>query len=534
MNYNIKLLDCTLRDGGFVNDWNFGNGTFNAMFTRLKQARIDIIEIGFIDARRNFDPNRTIQPSVKDMDRIFKNKSQSASMVVGMIDYGTCPIDNISDKSDSFIDGIRVIFKKKDIEKALEFCKKIKEKGYKVFIQPVSITSYSNWEMLELVKRVNEIQPYAFSIVDTYGLMHKEKLFKFFYLIDGCLDESVCMGFHSHNNFQLAYSNSIELLSIDTERGLILDSSCYGMGKSAGNACTELFIPYLNEHCKKNYDINPVLEIIDTNIMPIYQQHFWGYSLKYFLAASNDCHPNYVKYLLEKKTLKVQDINYFLSKIEESHKLSFNEEYAENLYLDLQKQFVDDKDTLKQLAEQWRGKKILIMAPGMSLKNEQTKILEFINESNPVIVSMNFYTTQYNLDYIFISNSKRYNQLVDMGKKINEDQKLVITSNVNDYYTKADYVLNYNDLVNCVDEVSDTSVLMFLKLLTNIGINDVYIAGFDGFSVDGIQNYFERDFMFEANMEKYEKKNKAISTVLRQMNDIRIHFITKTCYEIGE
>ena len=118
----IKLLDCTLRDGGYINDWNFGHDTIVSVFEHLVDAGVDIIEVGFIDERRPFDMDRSIMPDTKSVDKIFTDLDKKGSMVVGMIDYGTCSIDKISPCSESFLDGIRVIFKKHLREEAMAFC----------------------------------------------------------------------------------------------------------------------------------------------------------------------------------------------------------------------------------------------------------------------------------------------------------------------------------------------------------------------------------------------------------------------------
>ena len=172
----INLLDCTLRDGGYVNDWNFGHSVITGTYKRLDAAGVEYIEVGFLDDRRPFDINRSIVPNTKGYDIIFEHVEKKQAIPVAMIDFGTCSIENIEDCEHSFIDGIRVIFKKEKIEQALPFCKQIKEKGYRLFIQAISITAYSDMELLEYVQKINEIKPYAFSIVDTYGLLDKRKL----------------------------------------------------------------------------------------------------------------------------------------------------------------------------------------------------------------------------------------------------------------------------------------------------------------------------------------------------------------------
>lgn len=209
----LKLLDCTLRDGGFVNDWNFGHDNIVNIFERMISSHVDVLEIGFLDERQPFDYNRTMMPDTKSADHIYQKLYKGNTMIVAMIDYGTCGVENLSPCAESFIDGIRVIFKKHMMREALSYCKQIQELGYKVFVQAVSITDYSDREALDLIELVNAMNPYALSIVDTYGLLHQENLMHYFEILNHNLNSEIAIGYHSHNNFQLAYSNSIEILS---------------------------------------------------------------------------------------------------------------------------------------------------------------------------------------------------------------------------------------------------------------------------------------------------------------------------------
>ena len=134
MTGHIRLLDCTLRDGGYVNNWNFGNGTMICIYDRLTSAGVDIIEIGFLDDRNDFNNNRSIQPNTQSFKKVFTNANPKKSMVLAMIDYGTCSIDNIEDKEKTILDGIRVIFKIENMYKAADFGKQLIDKGYKVFL----------------------------------------------------------------------------------------------------------------------------------------------------------------------------------------------------------------------------------------------------------------------------------------------------------------------------------------------------------------------------------------------------------------
>ena len=148
---NIRLLDCTLRDGGYLNDWEFGQNHLISIYERLVDSGVEIIEVGFLDNRRPFDMSRSIMPDTESANQIWSCTTKKPPMVVGMIDYGTCKIEDLQPCDESFLDGIRVIFKKHLMHEAMEFCAQVKALGYKVFSQLVSITSYTDDELLVLV-----------------------------------------------------------------------------------------------------------------------------------------------------------------------------------------------------------------------------------------------------------------------------------------------------------------------------------------------------------------------------------------------
>ena len=331
----IQLLDCTLRDGGFCNDWRFGKAHLEGIFQGLAQSGVDVIEVGFLDARYPFDNDRSITPDTEGIKKIYGSLERGPATVVGMIDYGTCPLKGIASREHSPLDGIRVIFKKPQRMEALQFCAALKALGYLVFVQPVSVTDYSDEELYDLALHVNDLSPHAVSVVDTYGLLHEEELMHYFDIWHRTLDVHISLGYHAHNNLSLAYSNCISVLkkaaSLHSSRTLILDASLAGMGKSAGNAPLELLALYLNRYEKKNYDIGTILSLIDRHIAPFYTVPSWGYSTFYFLAAATECHPNYVAYLKEHH-FDSAAIYRLLRRIPKEKRLAFDRAYIEALY----------------------------------------------------------------------------------------------------------------------------------------------------------------------------------------------------------
>ncbi|MEG1301013.1 MAG: aldolase catalytic domain-containing protein [Erysipelotrichaceae bacterium] len=528
---NIKLLDCTLRDGGYINDWEFGHFNLVRIFERLVSSGVEVIELGFLDDRRNFDVNRSIFPTTNDVAKIYGSVDKKNAITLGMIDYGTCAIENLQPASESYLDGIRVIFKKHLRKEAMAYCKEVKDLGYKVFTQAVSITSYDDEELLDLIRLVNEVKPYALSMVDTYGLLYKENMMHIFEVINSNLDESIGIGYHAHNNFQLGFSNVMEVLRQKVTRQIIVDGTLYGMGKSAGNAPLELIAMNLNEMYGKDYDISQILEAIDCNIMKIYEKHYWGYNLFYFLASSNHCHPNYVKDLMEKHTLSIKSVNEILERIEEEKKLMYDGKYLEDLYFEYQKNECNDSISLQQLKKELENKNVLILGPGKTISTDKEKISNYIKNNTPIVISINFIPENLDVDYLFVTNPRRYNRIMkgilkDKAKNI----KLIATSNVTPTEGSFDYTLNNEALLNKNEAILDNSYIMLLKVLMKVEVKSIICAGLDGYSKI-TDNYADTDMEYWFTRRDADSLNDSVKLFINEIsNTINIEFLTDSFY----
>lgn len=298
---NIKILDCTLRDGGYVNNWHFGRKAIETMLFNFSKSNTDIVECGFL-TNKPYDPDYSLYNSVEQLNELVSSDSSMNTMYVAMIAIGEREINPVllSEADSTVLDGIRLTFHPNEIDLAFEWAEIIKSKGYKLFMQPVGTTNYTDKQFLDLLERINKLEPYAFYIVDTLGVMYEKDLIRQVFLVDNNLKPSISLGYHSHNNFQLAFSNAQALSQYNTKRNIIIDCSANGMGRGAGNLCSELFMDYLNRTFSKNYDVLPVLEIVDRYLIPISLSNPWGYNSAYFLSAANNCHPNYSSYLMAK------------------------------------------------------------------------------------------------------------------------------------------------------------------------------------------------------------------------------------------
>lgn len=520
----VYLLDCTLRDGGYVNDWRFGKDTIKGFGRKIAKTGIEMFEVGFLKGD-SFDEDRAVFPDFESLKSMIQPKDKKM-LYVGMLDMSApLPMERIPRYDGSSVDIIRVIFKKNKIDEAYEYCKAIQELGYQISVNFVGTDMYSDVEFVEGIKKFNELNPYAMAIVDSFGLIKRKHFLRLVYLADNNMAPGVALGYHAHNNLQQAFGNAESLVEMNLKRNLIIDACVFGMGRGAGNLNLELFAEYMNENYDTNYKIEPMLEIMDEYLNDIYQKRFWGYSLPFYLSASTGCHPNYAIYLAEKDTLPVKAFNELLCSIPKEKKGKFSKEDAEHFYREYQENYVDDKETLGKLSSEFGNRDILILAPGKSLMERKDLIQTYIKNENPIVIALNFTAVGFEPDYIFSSNMRRYAKI--QGKT---SAKCITTSNMKDCKV-TDYIVNFSSYASKKPEIIDNSGLMVLKLLVALGIKKVYIAGMDGYSAQHSINYYESNLEYDFS-NVAEKRNQLISEEMKDINKVlQLEFLTPTAYE---
>lgn len=526
---STQILDCTLRDGGYINDWRFGKKTIVSILEKLEKANIDIIECGFL-TRMVKDEACSLFNDIAQIEKVLPRQERTA-MYVAMIAIGEKELhpSELAPFDGKSLEGIRLTFHKGEIDQAMEWARIIQEKGYKVFMQPVGTGFYTDMELLQLVEKMNQLQPYAFYIVDTLGSMYRNEVSHRFYLIDENMRPEIHLGFHGHNNLQLAFSNAQVLGKIQTKRTLILDSSVNGMGRGAGNLPTELITQYINKNIASRYDVTMVMDIYDEYISVIRKKFEWGYSVPYHIAASNVCHPNYASYLINKQTLTMKDIEKIIQSIPEKYKILYDQSLIEELYVRYQSRNIDDSAAVQEISGWLSGRKILLLAPGKSLVSHYDSILRFVEEEHPFVISVNFADTRYPIDACFVSNHKRMDTI---GREIRRmgGLRTILTSNIAG--GGGCVYVNYACYTNGDDMVSDNAGLMLLSLLKRCGAHTVYLAGFDGFHHRHGGNYYSEELNSQEDEGQVREKRKRIRKQLQELSaEMEITFITPSVYK---
>lgn len=271
----IKVLDCTLRDGAYVVNGDFGEERINGIVETLNSAGIDIVECGWL---KDFEHKK---------DCVFFDDAQILDKNSAlMFDYGKYNLDKLTKGCGI----IRIAFYKNDLDRISFAAEEVKDKGYKVFLQASNTIEYTDFELEKLCKRANYIGADSLYIVDSFGSMFPEDLDRIISIYDSCAGKNLEIGFHSHNNIQLSLALSIQFIN-RLQRNIIVDSSLCGIGRGAGNTQTELLIEYLNKQGYK-YNTDILWDGIKKHIEPLYEKYSWKYTPERAYRGIKGLHPN--------------------------------------------------------------------------------------------------------------------------------------------------------------------------------------------------------------------------------------------------
>lgn len=314
----VITLDCTLRDGGYINNWRFSKDFINEYINTMENLNIDYVEVGFINKTNKYKEDLVGNLRLLNEEELFLFQNKKFKTAI-MGDYEDINLEILKKKIN--IDLVRIAFHKKDLVNALNVCKEIKDLGYSVSVNAMAITNYENDDLNYLFKFINDYKLDIIYIADSYGSLNQKKIKEYYNLFSKNL-ETTSIGFHLHNNMNNAFSN-FEYLNnsvLNNQKNTIfIDSTLFGMGRGAGNLQTELVFINLNEDT--NIDILIKLFIfIHEYIKPIYNRYdnSWGYELDYLLSGYLKMHPNFVVKLRE-LNISMKNRFFLIKKIKEKY-----------------------------------------------------------------------------------------------------------------------------------------------------------------------------------------------------------------------
>ncbi|MGN0974771.1 MAG: aldolase catalytic domain-containing protein [Gemmiger sp.] len=515
---DMKLLDCTLRDGGYVNDWNWGFGCARDVIAALTRAGTDVVEVGFLRNVAGYNPAVTVCNTIEELNRL-PPANPRGTMYSGMAMRSNYDIAKLSEYSGSGIELIRITAHDYDIAEGMDFAREVKARGYKLSINPINIMGYDDRRLLWILDQVNAIHPWQFSIVDTFGSMRRRDLERIVSLVDHNLAPDIRVGLHLHENMSLSFCLAQEFLDRHMARDVTVDASLMGMGRIPGNLPIELVADYMNETCGKHYDIDELMDAIQDHIAPLKGQPEWGYTPAYFLSARYNLHRNYAEHYLSKGDLTNRDINHILSGLDRSKATAFDKAYADSLYEQYRSRRVDDAGAMAQLQTAFAGKTVLVLAPGASLAGEAGQsAVRAARTPGVYTVSANFVPEFLTPDYAFFTNARRYEKVERFPCPV------IAASNLR--AGEGACTVNYDRLAGAFDQ-GGNSVVMLLRLLSACGAKEVLLAGADGYR-EGAAAYVDNSL--HTHTARGPAFNHAMAQAIRSAG-LPVRFVTPSEYE---
>ena len=284
---NIKVLDCTIRDGGLINNHYFEDNFVREVYKAVSFSGVDYMEIGYRNSKSILSANEFGKWKFSEESDIKKaiDGIESKTKISVMVDIGRVEKKDILPCKDSVIDMMRVATYVKDIDKAIDLVNYISEQGYETTINIMAISKALDNELNEALDQIEkQTKVLAVYIVDSFGSLYSESAQ---YLVNKYKKylKTKEIGMHAHNNQQLGYANTIQ--------GIIdgcnfVDATIFGIGRAAGNCPLELLIGFLKN---PKFNIRPILDVISKEFLPLREKIEWGYIIPYAITGMFNEHP---------------------------------------------------------------------------------------------------------------------------------------------------------------------------------------------------------------------------------------------------
>ena len=515
----FKILDCTIRDGGYVTNWRFDKTLVREVYRALSKSGLDYVEIGYRGTERHFDPERfgawrfSTEEDVRDVV-----SNINGARIALMADYGRIEPEDFREAADSVVDMVRVAVHRDKLMGAARLVEAIKARGYEVALNAMGYTGYSEGERRLLVDLLKGSGVDYVYVADSYGALFPGQ-------IRGVLEPlleapGVKVGFHPHNSLQMAFANTIEAINCGVH---IIDSTIYGMGRAAGNLPTEIIITYLEDQRGDKNNSIPILNLIDKYFLPLHDEHRWGYQLPYMLSGMFQCHPDYARHLIEYKEYTVEDMWKTMDYVRRKNPAGFSKELLTEVINEgiighagaprgeyvvagpmPRAGAVEAAPRQVPYRDRHRGRDFLILANGPTLRTHRGKIERFIERFDPVILGANFLGGLFVPHYHAFNNKRRFTSYADT---VADASRLLVGPNIPEEtvreYTDRDFErLHYVDVLDAAFDIKDgvittncrTVSVLLLGVAIVMGAKRIFAAGMDGYA--GASNhhfYRERD-----------------------------------------
>lgn len=513
------LLDCTLRDGAYIVDSKFGDSAIRGIICQMEKSGSEIIECGWLKNNEH-EKGSSFYHVPSDLEQYLSGKKKNVIYTV-MIDWDRYDLNYLPENDGRSIDAIRVVFPHGKHKEGTEVGRQIAQQGYRVFFQAANTMAYSNEELEDLAATINDSPAVSLSVVDTFGAMYEEDLERVASVLHQHLKPEVALGFHSHNNQQLSFALSQHFIRMfkDSDRQTIIDASLCGMGRGAGNATTELVASYMNRKCDCHYDMDAIMDAIDIYMGYFQERYEWGYSTPYFISGLYCCHVNNIAYLLNNHRANAKDMRLIIESMDPEDRKKYDYDLLEEKYLRIVGRYVDDRKSSEILKTALNGRDVLLIAPGRSVIKEKEKINAFIQNREPIIIGVNAMISDYDYDYVFYVNPARYEYARTTSNERFDSAKRIVLSNIKTKPEGNELIISFEHAAKRGWEHFDNAVICCLRMLDWLGIEKVYLAGFDGFKHVYNESYADPQLPSLKTDNKWDELNEEIKEMFCEFRE---------------
>lgn len=422
----LKILDCTIRDGGHLNKWHFSHACVKASYFAALKSGIDYFEIGYRCPQTVTGLGEFGYCTDQFLFSLF-NASEKCKLTV-MIDagksdtslFGPCTPERTPVKA------VRVAAYPYELAKAFELLEDLKEKGYEVFLNLMASSELTAEHLDQLRNWRGRNMLEAATFADSFGSFIPSDIPGHVATLRGLGFSSI--GFHPHNNLQMAFANTLRAI----EEGVsVVDASIFGMGRGSGNLPIEVLVGYLEKQGGSNYNTVPYLDVIERFYLDLFSELNWGYKIQSLMGGLKNIHPYYIDDLFRRKNYTVDEIWNALDIVKESCPISFSveklnralegrfftpltPEKAQSACAGIaeQLQIVPATDAFNvkrlELAGRHRGRKVVVLANGPSIEKHREGIAKLVRDENAITIGLNFLPKSFVPDYHLFVSRKRF------------------------------------------------------------------------------------------------------------------------------
>lgn len=492
---NFKILDCTLRDGGYYNNWDFSDSLTETYVNSTNNLPIDYIEIGYRSKKINGYHGKYFYCDENVINYFEKKSNKKLVIILNEKDIKIDDIDNLLSPLKGKVSMVRIAVDPINIERSFILCEKIKNMGFEVALNVMYMSKWlENKNFLQQISNINEIADY-FYMVDSYGGIFPKDVSTITEIIKSKL--KIKIGFHGHNNLEMALINSYTAIECGVD---IIDSTITGMGRGAGNLKTELLLTSLESLGNKNIDFNSLSNVVG-KFEDLQKKYKWGTNLPYMVSGANSL-PQ--KEVMEWVTKRYYSLNSIIQALTNKSKGIIDNKQFPKLNVDNEKEYscaliVGGGSSVSEHSKAIQNFLLInknIVVIHASSKNAS----EFENMPNDQIfclVGNEGYRLEQQFDKIQVKNIKCI--LPPYPRKMGT----YLPKKVEKFTYELSNTEKYNPIID-----SHTAIALITAI--ELGIREIFLVGYDGY-IGNVITEQEQELFYENNDLFKKFKNEKIS-----------------------